>query len=141
MRKWLVRLYPRAWRRRYEAEFLALLEQQALTARDILDIVRGSLDAHWTGSFRNLKEQTMITFTFRMQIRRRTARLVAVILLSYLASYVVCRTVGLIVHQAGSRQHRVVAGSAVELDPLDVMYFPLRTIERASWYLVRPNGL
>lgn len=47
MRSWLVRLYPRAWRERYGPEFMALLEEQPLTLRSVLDIVRGALDAHW----------------------------------------------------------------------------------------------
>ena len=42
----LVRLYPRAWRARYEDEFLALLEAAPATRRDRLDIARGALDAH-----------------------------------------------------------------------------------------------
>ena len=42
----LVRLYPRAWRARYEAEFLAVLEAAPTGAHDRLDIVRGALDAH-----------------------------------------------------------------------------------------------
>jgi hypothetical protein len=42
----LVRLYPRAWRARYEDEFLALLEAAPGTRRDRLDILRGALDAH-----------------------------------------------------------------------------------------------
>ncbi len=42
----LVRLYPRAWRARYEDEFLALLEAAPPTRRDRLDIARGALDAH-----------------------------------------------------------------------------------------------
>lgn len=42
----LVRLYPRAWRGRYEDEFLALLEAAPPTRRDRLDIARGALDAH-----------------------------------------------------------------------------------------------
>ena len=46
MKRWLVRLYPRAWRRRYGAEFTALLEQQPFTLTGILDVVRGALDAH-----------------------------------------------------------------------------------------------
>jgi len=45
MRGWLARLYPRAWRRRYGAEFAALLEQQPLTPGLVLDVVRGALDA------------------------------------------------------------------------------------------------
>lgn len=43
----LVRLYPRAWRDRYEAEFLALLEARPPTIGDVLDTVRGAVDAHF----------------------------------------------------------------------------------------------
>jgi hypothetical protein len=42
----LIRLYPGAWRRRYESEFLSLLAERPPTLRDGLDIVRGALDAH-----------------------------------------------------------------------------------------------
>ena len=42
----LVRLYPRAWRDRYEDEFIALLEERPPTPRDVLDTIRGALDAH-----------------------------------------------------------------------------------------------
>jgi hypothetical protein len=42
----LVRFYPRAWRDRYEDEFLALLEARPLTSRDVLDVVWGAVDAH-----------------------------------------------------------------------------------------------
>jgi hypothetical protein len=41
----LVRLYPAAWRERYEAEFLDLLEASPPTVGDRLDIVRGAIDA------------------------------------------------------------------------------------------------
>lgn len=41
----LVRLYPRAWRDRYEAEFLGILEARPPSGRDRLDILRGALDA------------------------------------------------------------------------------------------------
>jgi hypothetical protein len=41
----LVRLYPRAWRARYEGEFLDLLADRKLTVRDRLDIVGGAIDA------------------------------------------------------------------------------------------------
>ena len=43
---WLLRLYPRAWRRRYEAEFVALLEHHPTSPRLILDIILGAVDAH-----------------------------------------------------------------------------------------------
>jgi hypothetical protein len=42
----LVRLYPRAWRDRYEEEFLILLDERPLTTRDVVDTLRGALDAH-----------------------------------------------------------------------------------------------
>ena len=42
----LVRLYPRPWRDRYEAELLDLLEQRPPSIRDAVDLVRGALDAH-----------------------------------------------------------------------------------------------
>ncbi len=41
-----VRLYPRAWRARYEDEFLAVLEAASLDRMARVDIVRGALDAH-----------------------------------------------------------------------------------------------
>jgi hypothetical protein len=41
----LLRLYPRAWRDRYEAEVLAVLEQAHLGPRARLDLARGALDA------------------------------------------------------------------------------------------------
>ncbi len=48
---WLVRLYPRAWRRRYEAEMLAVLEQHHVTVVTVLDLffgmVTARLDPHY----------------------------------------------------------------------------------------------
>lgn len=41
----LLRLYPRAWRRRYEAEMRAVLEQHHVTLTTRLDLLRGALDA------------------------------------------------------------------------------------------------
>ena len=43
---WLLRLYPRAWRARYEDEFRALLEQRPLSLQSILDVALGAIDAH-----------------------------------------------------------------------------------------------
>jgi hypothetical protein len=43
---WLLRLYPRAWRRRYEGEFAAVLEQNPTSCRLVLDIILGAIDAH-----------------------------------------------------------------------------------------------
>ena len=45
-RTWLLRLYPRAWRDRYEDEFAVLLEQCPLSLGDLFDIIVGAIDAH-----------------------------------------------------------------------------------------------
>jgi hypothetical protein len=42
----LLRLYPRSWRERYEAEMLAVLDLAAIDRRGRLDLVRGAIDAH-----------------------------------------------------------------------------------------------
>lgn len=44
-RTWLLRLYPRAWRDRYEEEFAALLEQCPFSLGDLFDIIVGAIDA------------------------------------------------------------------------------------------------
>jgi hypothetical protein len=42
----LVRLYPAAWRERYEVELRALLDERPPDVLDRLDIIRGAIDAH-----------------------------------------------------------------------------------------------
>ena len=42
----LIRLYPRAWRDRYEEEFSTLLVERPPTSADLVDILRGAFDAH-----------------------------------------------------------------------------------------------
>jgi len=44
--RWLLRLYPRAWRALYEEEFGAVLDQQAPSLLAVIDIAAGALDAH-----------------------------------------------------------------------------------------------
>jgi hypothetical protein len=41
----LLRLYPAAWRERYEDEFVALLDERQLSPFDVFDITLGALDA------------------------------------------------------------------------------------------------
>lgn len=41
----LLRLFPAAWRARYEDEFLAVLEERPLSPFDVVDIALGALDA------------------------------------------------------------------------------------------------
>jgi hypothetical protein len=44
--RWLLGLYPRAWRDRYEEEMLALLEEHKVTPATIADLLMGALDAN-----------------------------------------------------------------------------------------------
>ena len=44
--KWLLRLYPRVWRTRYEEEVLALLEVRSLSSVHCLEMILEALDAH-----------------------------------------------------------------------------------------------
>jgi len=46
MEKYLLRLYPRTWRERYEDELLAMLEQRPISFLDGIDLFFGALDAH-----------------------------------------------------------------------------------------------
>src|SRR5262245_43673064 len=41
----LVRLYPRAWRHRYEAEFTDMLDAQPLSVHLVIDVLFGAVDA------------------------------------------------------------------------------------------------
>ncbi len=45
-RRWLLCLYPKAWRERYAMEYLVLLEEVPFSGRMVLDVVRGAVDAH-----------------------------------------------------------------------------------------------
>jgi hypothetical protein len=49
--KWVLKLYPPAWRERYEAEMLALLEQHHVTWRTLIDLLRGAVDARFDPYF------------------------------------------------------------------------------------------
>jgi hypothetical protein len=44
---WLLKLYPRSWRRRYGREFLALIAPQRFSISTAMDIIGGAIDA-WT---------------------------------------------------------------------------------------------
>jgi DNA-binding MarR family transcriptional regulator len=49
---WILRLYPPAWRERYETEMAALLEQHHLTLWTVLDLLVGALDARLDPHYR-----------------------------------------------------------------------------------------
>jgi hypothetical protein len=44
--RWLLRLYPAAWRERYGEEFGAVLASQRVSAGLVLDVIGGAIDAH-----------------------------------------------------------------------------------------------
>ena len=50
--KWLLRLYPSAWRQRYQEEMQALLELHTITAATALDLLFGALDAWLNPAYR-----------------------------------------------------------------------------------------
>lgn len=50
--KWLIYLYPKKWRIRYEDEFLYILENRNLSIKDIIDVFINAVDAR----FLNLAE-------------------------------------------------------------------------------------
>jgi hypothetical protein len=49
--KWILGLYPPAWRRRYQEEMLALLEQHHVTWRTTIDLLLGALEARFDPHF------------------------------------------------------------------------------------------
>ena len=141
MKRWLIRLYPHSWRRRYGDEFLAVLEQDKLTALGVVDIVRGALDAHWRVITMEQQQGAMLTFSF--SVRRNTLKVLAAILLVYLASYGMCRAAGLLVHTSqnrhtpSSRHHVRVSRDPINpTAPLALVYAPLRVVESSAWPLV-----
>lgn len=44
--RWVLRLYPRGWRDRYEDEMLALLEDHKITPLTVIDLLLGAADAN-----------------------------------------------------------------------------------------------
>ncbi len=55
---WILRLYPSAWRQRYQEEMQALLELHTITVATALDLLFGALDA-WLDPAYRTKERSM----------------------------------------------------------------------------------
>jgi len=49
---WILSLYPRGWRERYQEEMMALLEEYTITLKTIFDLLLGALDARLDPSYR-----------------------------------------------------------------------------------------
>lgn len=45
--KWLIRLYPKKWRQRYEDEFLDILENRDMSFRELIDVIINAMDARF----------------------------------------------------------------------------------------------
>lgn len=45
--KWLIRLYPKKWRKRYGDEFLYILENRKLSFKESIDILINAMDARF----------------------------------------------------------------------------------------------
>ncbi|WP_407272680.1 hypothetical protein [Radiobacillus sp. PE A8.2] len=45
--KWLIHLYPKKWRKRYEEEFLYILENRNLSFKEVIDIFINAMDARF----------------------------------------------------------------------------------------------
>ena len=67
---WLLRLYPQSWRKRYEGEMLALLEQHTVTLTTFFDLLLGALDARLDPTYKTerafflFKNKYTIAMTF-----------------------------------------------------------------------------
>jgi hypothetical protein len=56
---WLLRLYPRRWRGRYEVEVQALLEEHEIRPRTLVDLLIGALDARLDPAY--AQERSVLT--------------------------------------------------------------------------------
>ncbi len=83
---WMIRLYPLAWRERYAAEFMALLEQHKPTILTFFDIAFNALNAHMDPT--SWSERSF----HPMNIFKRLGRSTGIIFLAFIAmllSYVI----------------------------------------------------
>jgi hypothetical protein len=79
----LVGLYPAAWRKRYQEEFIALLEERPVQLRDVPDIVWGSIDARLSASLRSGPAGTFERFTGLAAISAGVVLLGTVLLIAF----------------------------------------------------------
>ncbi len=69
---WLLKLYPHAWRERYEIEMIALLEEHNVTLFTLFDLLLGALDARLNPFFRRQNALSSIERTSRLRIAHST---------------------------------------------------------------------
>jgi hypothetical protein len=102
--RWLVRLYPRAWRERYGEEMAAMLGDMRLTPAAVIDLVAGAIDARvWphVAASRTVstseKEKVMFTSMMKRcaagpELTTRQARLGAAVMLGSSLCFAVAYT-------------------------------------------------
>jgi len=70
MRRFLTGLYPSWWRARYGREFDALLEDTAITWRDVLDVAVGALRMHLSkGKYDLMENRTALRRVIELNLR------------------------------------------------------------------------
>jgi hypothetical protein len=74
---WIIKLYPRRWRERYQVEMLAVLEQHTISLVTLLDLLLGALDARLDPAY-----QTQEGFMFHRLRDMRTHTLIYLCALS-----------------------------------------------------------
>lgn len=73
MATWLLRLYPKAWRERYEDEMRVLLEEHEITLFTWLDLLLGALDARLDPDFRTMRPLSPLQRFRRMRTAAASA--------------------------------------------------------------------
>jgi hypothetical protein len=66
--RWLVGLYPGAWRERYEDEFVAMLEQRRASPSDLGDVALGALDAWVRPQVASVGRRTLVISKMRSSL-------------------------------------------------------------------------
>jgi hypothetical protein len=65
--KWILALYPLAWRQRYQEEMLALLEQHQITWRTVVDLLLGAVVARLDPYFKAASASATTVKTLRLR--------------------------------------------------------------------------
>ncbi|HWF06484.1 MAG TPA: hypothetical protein VHA06_22530 [Candidatus Angelobacter sp.] len=71
--KWMVQLYPAAWRQRYGEEFAAVLAEQRASPGLILDVLGGAVDARLHPQVRGEKKNSKGEETMTNEMMQRCA--------------------------------------------------------------------
>ncbi len=68
----LLKLYPQAWRERYEEEMIALLEEHTITLFTLIDLCFGALDARLDPHYRTQRAFTISDRMSRIRLANST---------------------------------------------------------------------